>query len=139
MKQTALFAALIMLALAACDKKPSEDPFVPSPMSSSSNSMPAGRLPMNTMNQLQSINGAPKVEQSQKATVVSTIDIPQFTYIEISQNNQNRWLATGTVAVKKGDVIQFDSGSTMDNFKSKALNRTFASITFVNKVTLSNR
>ena len=77
-----------------------------------------------------------KVEQTQKATVVSAIDIPQFTYIEVKQNNQIRWLASKTVTTKKGDVIQFDRGETVENFSSKALNRTFPSITFVNRATI---
>jgi hypothetical protein len=136
MKHTALLTALGMLTLTACDKQPSADPFVPAQKNPMANSVPAGHLPIKTMNQLETINEAPKVEQQQKATVVSTIDIPQFTYLEISQNQQTRWLATGTVATKKGDSIEFDSGSTIDNFKSKTLNRTFPNMTFVNKVTV---
>lgn len=136
MKLTALLTALGMLTLTACDKQPSADPFVPAPKSPAASSSPEGHLPIKTMNQLETINAAPKVEQQQQATVVSTIDIPQFTYLEISQNQQTRWLATGTVLAKKGDVIQFDSGSTIENFKSKTLNRTFPSMSFVNKVTI---
>ena len=72
----------------------------------------------------------------QRAIVVSTKDIPQFTFIEVKQDGQTRWLAASTVAVKKGDVIAFDHGSTMENFTSKTLKRTFSSITFVIQVSV---
>lgn len=134
MKRTALISTLVLFTLAACDNKPSADePFIPTPMGSSG--APAAQQMPPAMSQLKQIN-PPQVEQSLQGSVVSTIDIPQFTYIEVSENHQTRWLATGTVATKKGDIIQFDSGSTLENFKSKALNRTFPSITFVNKVTV---
>lgn len=136
MKNTAILTALIMLALTACNKKTSEEPFVPAPVIPPSGSLPPGHPPINTGDQAAISSDTSDVIQSQTATVLSTINIPQFTYLEVKQNNQTRWLATSTSAAKKGDVIQFDNGSTMDNFKSKALNRTFPSITFVNHVTV---
>lgn len=134
MKYIALFAALIMLTLTACGKEPSEEPFVPTPMSSES--LPAGHPPMNSADQTATLSGESEVVQMENATVVSAIDVPQFTYLEVTQNNQTRWLAASTITAKKGDVIQFDSGSTMADFNSKALNRTFPSITFVNRATV---
>jgi hypothetical protein len=133
MKHTALITALAVLALTGCEKQ-TKEPFVPDPVKSPSATLPPGHPPINTNDQTPS--NAPNVEQTQKATVVSTIDIPQFTYIEVTQNNETRWLAAKTVAAKKGDVIQFDRGETVENFSSKALNRTFASITFVNRATV---
>jgi hypothetical protein len=81
----------------------------------------------------------PEVFKSQKGTVVSVINIPQFTYLEVRQDNQTRWIvAASVVNVKKGDAIEFDSGTTVKNFTSKTLNRTFSSIAFVNHVTVLN-
>lgn len=138
MKHTAFITILLMLALTACDKnKPAQTPVAPtapSPAEAMSSGLPSLNMPATTMALPAS---APSYVQSQKATVVSTIDVPQFTYIEISQNGANRWLAAKTVALKKGDVIKFDSGSTMENFNSKSLNRTFPSITFVNTVSIA--
>lgn len=101
--------------------------------------LPAGHPPVNTDDQTTTLSGEPATVLTQKATVVSTIDIPQFTYLEVTQNKQTRWLAASTIAARKGDVIQFDNGSTMTNFNSKALNRSFPSITFVNRVTIKNK
>lgn len=144
MKHTALITALLVLSLSACDKKPSETPFVPDPIATPAptTALPPGHPQvkangMGTMGNLPTINSAlPEAVQTNKATVVSIINVPQFTYIEIGQGKQTEWLATSTVAVKKGDVIQFEGGTTMTDFKSKALNRTFPSLTLVNHVTV---
>ncbi|MBI3480225.1 MAG: hypothetical protein HY016_07710 [Nitrosomonadales bacterium] len=104
----------------------------------SSGVLPAGHPPINSNDQATTLSGRPKPELTQQATVVSVIDVPQFTYLEVTQNKQTRWLATKTLIAKKGDVVQFDNGSTMTNFNSKALNRTFPSITFVNTATIVN-
>ncbi len=74
----------------------------------------------------------------QKARVVSTIDVPQYTYLEVMQDKKTRWLAAPSVKVKKGDVIRFDNGMEMTNFHSRALNRNFASISFVGRVVVTN-
>jgi len=83
-----------------------------------------------------SMQGGPQhtIELSETAKVVSTINVPQYTYIEVSQGNKTHWLATATTKVKKGDTIRFDKGMEMTNFHSNSLNRTFASISFVNRV-----
>ena len=148
MKHTALITALLVLSLSACDKKPSETPFVPDPVATPapSSALPIGHPQvkangMDTMGATGAMGNLPTInsatpEALHKATVVSIINVPQFTYIEIGEGKQTEWLATGTVAVKKGDVIQFEGGSTMTNFKSKVLNRTFPIITLVNQVTV---
>jgi hypothetical protein len=81
---------------------------------------------------------AADVATTQKGTVVSTIDVPQYTYLEVSQGAKTIWLAASTVKAKKGDVVRFDEGMTMTGFHSKTLNRTFPSIQFVNKVVVTN-
>ena len=148
MKHTALLTISLLLALSACNKnKPAEAPVAPAPAITPGTAMPADHPPT-TMNALAPSTptstststppGALQYLQTEKGTVVSILDIPQFTYIEVSQNGKTRWLAAKTVAVKKGDAIKFDTGSTMDNFNSKSLNRTFASMTFVNRVTVTD-
>jgi len=81
----------------------------------------------------------PTAEQTQQATVVSSIDVPDFTYIEVKDGDQTRWLASTTLGVKKGDVIEFVEDSTMDEFTSKTLNRTFSSLTFIRNASVVNK
>jgi len=83
--------------------------------------------------------GAPMPALSQQGTVLSSIDVPQYTYIEVRQDKQTRWLAASTVAEKKGDVIRFDNGMPMTNFYSKTLKRSFPSISFVSKVEVGGK
>jgi hypothetical protein len=150
MKHSALITTLLALSLVACDSKPAEKPFVPDPIVAPPSvptpapALPPGHPQVNpnstmgatgNMGNLPTINSASS-ESVNKATVVSIINVPQFTYIEIGEGKQTEWLATSTVAVKKGDVIQFEGGTTMTNFNSKALNRTFPSLTLVNHVTV---
>lgn len=89
--------------------------------------LPAGHPPVN-----KDKITAPSTGPTQKAKVISTINVPQYTYIEISQNNQSHWIAAPTVDVKKDDMVEFDEGMIMKDFYSKTLDRTFANIAFVN-------
>jgi hypothetical protein len=135
-RATLIIAVLTVATITGCEKKASE-PFVPDPLppSSSSATLPPGHPAINPSGS--AMNASSDVELTQKATVISSQDVPQFTYIEVKQGDQTRWLAASTIAVKKGDVIQFDNGSTMTDFNSKTLNRNFPSITFVNRVTVA--
>ncbi|MEQ1636527.1 MAG: hypothetical protein ABL903_07535 [Methylococcales bacterium] len=94
--------------------------------------LPAGHPPING----NKATTAPAT-LGQKAKVLEVINVPQYTYLELSQNNQSRWIAAPTVAVKKNDLVAFDEGMIMKDFFSKTLNRTFPSIAFVNRVVLS--
>ncbi len=78
----------------------------------------------------------PASQLPQKGKVVSFINTDQYTYIEVSQGKgkETVWLASTTVAVKKGDQIRFDDGMVMTNFYSKTLKRTFPKVLFVSKV-----
>ncbi|MBI5659006.1 MAG: hypothetical protein HZC43_05515 [Nitrosomonadales bacterium] len=68
-----------------------------------------------------------------KGKVLNSIDASIYTYIELTENGKNVWIAAPTVAVKKGDMVRFSDGAVMSNFHSKSLNRTFESIVFVGK------
>lgn len=85
------------------------------------------------------LNGPKDVADNQlpqKGKVVSFINTDQYTYIEVSQGKgkETLWLASTTVAVKKGNNIRFDDGFEMKNFYSKTLKRTFPKVLFVSKV-----
>lgn len=154
MKHLALVTTLALVTLAACDNKPADKPVAPAPTMTQTappiapgTPMPAGHPDINgtTMSPAATLSGMTDVEQptesvqTQQATVISSIDIPQFTYLEVKQDGKTRWIAAATLAAKKGDIIDFDEGSTMSNFTSKALNRTFPSITFVNNASVGNK
>ena len=96
--------------------------------------LPPGHPPMEAKKQAP---GASQAQPAQKGRVLSVIDVPQYTYLEVTQNKKTFWIAGPTVAAKKGDVIRFDVGMVMRNFHSKTLNRDFPSISFVNQVVVT--
>jgi len=96
--------------------------------------LPAGHPPMGAKSEAKGMTDA---QLPQKAKVLSTIDAAPYTYLEVTQNKKTVWLAANAVPAKKGDVIRFDDGMVMTNFHSKTLNRTFPSVTFVNRVVIT--
>ena len=124
---TLLFVAALLPALASAQSTP---PGHPKTDTAPAAKMPAGHPPMGGMKS----SAAPLTH---KAKVLSFTDVPQYTYLEVSENNKTTWIAAPTVAVKKGDVVRFDDGMTMKDFHSKSLNRDFKTILFVNEVVVS--
>jgi len=51
MKHAILVTAIFSLTLAACEKKPSQEPFVPTPVFESSGTLPPGHPPVNSADQ----------------------------------------------------------------------------------------
>ncbi len=62
--------------------------------------------------------------------VVEAINSGGYTYVNISKAGKTIWVAVPQVNVKVGQDISVSPGMTMNNFKSKTLNRTFKSIVF---------
>lgn len=112
-----LFALAVFSASAAAQQLPAGHPGVSSKTAGNINSV--AQLP-------------------QKAKVLSTLDAPGYTYMEVTQGKETLWLAGTTVAVKKGDVVRYAVSMVMKNFRSKSLNRTFPSVTFVDPVVVTN-
>ncbi|MFO7543567.1 MAG: hypothetical protein R6W97_12285 [Thiobacillus sp.] len=75
---------------------------------------------------------------TQTGKVLSTLSVPSYTYIEVSQGKKTLWLATTTRGVKKGDMVRFDEGMVMTDFYSKSLKRSFPSLLFVNSLVVDN-
>ena len=126
---TLLFVAALLPALAGAQSMP---PGHPPTGAAPAAKMPPGHPPMEAMTK-----DAGAAQLTHKAKVLSFTDVPQYTYLEVSENNKTTWIAAPTVAVKKGDVVRFDDGMTMTDFHSKSLNRDFKSILFVNQVVVS--
>jgi hypothetical protein len=71
--------------------------------------------------------------------VLETMDASIYTYIQVSTAKGNVWLAASKTSVPKGATISYPDGAVMTNFTSKALNRTFDSIIFVDKVKVEKK
>ncbi|MEW8645930.1 MAG: hypothetical protein AB2563_07500 [Candidatus Thiodiazotropha endolucinida] len=68
-------------------------------------------------------------EGSISGTVAEVIDVGNYTYIQLSE--QGTWIATSHLPVVVGDTIEYRGGIEMRDFYSKALDRKFDSVIFV--------
>jgi hypothetical protein len=75
-------------------------------------------------------NLAPNVH---KVTVEEVIQGSSYTYLRISENGNENWIAIAGMEVEKGKSYYYMDGIEMNNFESKELGRTFPSILFVDK------
>jgi hypothetical protein len=70
-------------------------------------------------------------------TVAETINAGGYTYVRLEE--PEIWIAAPTMAVSEGDQVKYTGGMEMRDFYSKALDRTFESIFFVQNVSLAGQ
>jgi len=99
---------LVVIGLSACQKK--EKP-----------KTPAANLPSGT----------------HAVKVLDFINVPNYTYLKVSQNGKEYWLAAPTTTVEKGETVYYSEGMEMKNFHSQTINKTFDSIYFVQGISTS--
>ena len=63
--------------------------------------------------------------------VTEIINVPGYTYIEVDTGKEKAWAAGPTTSLNVGDMIAFSKGFPMENFHSKAMNRDFTVLYFV--------
>lgn len=73
---------------------------------------------------------------TRQGKVLEVVDADDFSYLRIQSENKDIWIAGIKVKAKVGDNISYEENVTMDNFLSKALNRTFAKVVFVSSVSV---
>ena len=64
-------------------------------------------------------------------TVVQTMDVNQYTYLEIDTGDGLVWVAGPLTQVKVGDAVEVPGGILMVDFRSTTLDRTFEKINLV--------
>ena len=69
-----------------------------------------------------------------EVVVKEVIQVQGYTYLHVNENGKELWLASPTFEAKTGETYYYQKGFEMINFKSKELNRTFESITFLEEV-----
>jgi hypothetical protein len=57
--------------------------------------------------------------------VVEKLDVPSYTYLRVATPGGDEWVAVSTMNVNVGDTVTVNQQIVMQNFPSKALNRTF--------------
>jgi hypothetical protein len=86
-------------------------------------------------------SGHPPLDQSRQATapthlgqVVEALPAAGYVYLHVKGAEGDEWLAAPAADFKPGAKVRWNDGTAMQNFTSKALNRTFATIRFVEVV-----
>jgi hypothetical protein len=63
--------------------------------------------------------------------VKEVMQVAGYTYLRVTENEKELWLATPPITATVGETLYYEGGFEMTNFKSKELNRTFESIYFL--------
>lgn len=63
-------------------------------------------------------------------TVTETMNAADYTYMRVKTAGRSTWVAMPATEVKVGDEVRYLPGMVMQNFASKTLDKTFASIVF---------
>lgn len=66
-----------------------------------------------------------------KATVQEVLQVTDYTYLKVTGEGKEYWIAAPKAEFKVGEVILYDKFMEMKDFASKELNRTFDSILFI--------
>ena len=68
-----------------------------------------------------------------KVTAEEVIQSSNYTYLRVSEDGKENWIAISRQEVEKGKSYYYEPSVEMSNFVSKELKRTFTSIFFVDK------
>jgi hypothetical protein len=104
MKRLFTFIIIVILGLSACKKEENKIP---------ENNLPAG---------------------AHAVKVLESIDVSNYTYLHVTENGKEYWLAAPQMKTEKGETLYYSQGMEMKDFHSDALNRTFPSIYFVQSI-----
>ena len=76
---------------------------------------------------------------TQQGNILSVINVPHYSYVEVNEDGKTIWLATMTVEAGKGDLILFDKGAAMSDFYSSTLKRKFPEVMFVSRAAVYHK
>jgi len=69
-----------------------------------------------------------------KVVVLEAINTSSYTYLRVTENSAEKWLAVPLMEAKVGQTYYYATEMLMTNFVSKELNRTFETIFFLDGV-----
>ena len=77
------------------------------------------------------------INQNQhKAAVQEVVQVTDYTYLRVIENDKEYWIAAPKAEFKVGEVILYEKSMEMKNFTSKELNKTFDSILFIDNASV---
>lgn len=87
------------------------------------------------MNQTTDANATALVQPYYQGEVVTVEHGGAYSYLEVKEHTgQTFWVAVNAAEVKVGDHVRFQKELVTQNFKSKALDRTFEELMFASNL-----
>lgn len=86
-----------------------------------------------------------KIDETQMAAgvrgviVIDKLNASGYSYLQVSEKDNTFWIAVPQMEVEKGETLYFSKSMEMKEFKSETLNKTFASVLFVEDISRSPR
>lgn len=78
------------------------------------------------------VNESPNIHE---VVVAEVIQAGTYTYLRVTENDIESWLAVTRRQAKEGDILYYNNGMEMKNFTSKELDRTFETVLFIDNIT----
>jgi len=75
-----------------------------------------------------------KTDLIHKGEVLEVIQVNSYTYLRITENSVEKWLAVPTIVAEVGEDYYYKGGMEMPSFKSNELDRTFDSVLFLQSI-----
>jgi len=75
--------------------------------------------------------------QPNSGKVTEALAVGTYTYLHVTKDGKDAWLAIPRRDVAVGAEVQYGDGAVMKDFHSKTLNRTFAEVMFLEGVTVA--
>lgn len=69
-----------------------------------------------------------------KVKVLEVVQTSSYSYLKVSENSKDFWIAVGRVDAQIDDIYYYSAGLEMTNFHSKELDRVFETVYFVDGV-----
>ncbi|MEW6507257.1 MAG: GW dipeptide domain-containing protein [Bacteroidota bacterium] len=71
-----------------------------------------------------------------KATIMEVIQVSDYTYLHVTDNTKQYWIAAPKAEFNVGEVVVYDRFMEMKNFESKELKKKFDSILFIDNASV---
>ena len=79
-------------------------------------------------------NQSPADPSMHEVKVEEVIQASQYTYLKVSENGAENWIAVTRQEAEKGEIYYYNKALEMKNFHSKELERDFETIFFVQEI-----
>jgi hypothetical protein len=97
--------------------------------------MKTGRLLVLTLALIFTVAELMATEELSRIGQVTEIKlVDKYIYLKLDEQGKENWLATLKLKVSPGDEVEYRGGDIMEDFYSKALDKTFESIRFVTQI-----